>query len=117
VNKFLVDDKGSTLVAVFGLPPLAHEDDATRAVLAALAVCVQVRDTLTAFGDQAVSRTLTAPQQVHAFGDQSRGQHASVGLTTGHAFCGVVGSQGNRREYTVLGDVVNLSARLMQVLC
>ena len=70
-----------------------------------------------AVGDQAASHTLTAPQQVHAFGDQSRGQHASVGLTTGHAFCGVVGSQGNRREYTVLGDVVNLSARLMQVLC
>ena len=34
INKFLVDDKGSTLIAVFGLPPLAHENDGTRAVLA-----------------------------------------------------------------------------------
>src|SRR5687768_4824324 len=30
VNKFLIDDKGSTLIAVFGLPPLAHEDDPRR---------------------------------------------------------------------------------------
>ncbi len=33
INKFLMDDKGSTLIAVFGLPPLAHEDDSTRAIL------------------------------------------------------------------------------------
>ena len=38
VNKFLMDDKGSTLIAVFGLPPLSHEDDATRGVLAALSI-------------------------------------------------------------------------------
>ena len=37
----------------------------------------------------------------------------SIGITTGQAFCGVVGSRG-RREYSVLGDTVNLSARLMQ---
>jgi hypothetical protein len=33
-----MDDKGSTLLAVFGLPPLSHEDDATRGVLAALSI-------------------------------------------------------------------------------
>jgi hypothetical protein len=38
INKFLMDDKGSTLLAVFGLPPLSHEDDATRGVLAGLSV-------------------------------------------------------------------------------
>ena len=42
LNKFLMDDKGSTLVAVFGLPPLAHEDDSVRGVLAALAICAKV---------------------------------------------------------------------------
>lgn len=27
INKFLMDDKGSTLIAVFGLPPFTHEND------------------------------------------------------------------------------------------
>merc|ERR1719171_237032 len=34
------------------------------------------------------------------------------GVTTGRNYCGVVGSA-RRMEYTVLGDTVNLSARLM----
>jgi hypothetical protein len=29
-------DKGSVLIAAFGLPPLAHEDDAVRAVEASM---------------------------------------------------------------------------------
>jgi len=86
VNKFLMDDKGSTLIAVFGLPPISHHDDATRAVLAALAVCDELWDLEL---------------------------QASVGVTTGVVFCGVVGST-TRKEYSVLGDTVNLSARLMQ---
>jgi len=32
INKLSVDDKGVTLVAAMGLPPLAHEDDAARGV-------------------------------------------------------------------------------------
>jgi class 3 adenylate cyclase len=86
VNKFLMDDKGSTLVAVFGLPPLAHEDDSARAVKSARLII----DSLTKLG-----------------------RSASIGITTGQAFCGIVGTRGSR-EYSVLGDTVNLSARLMQ---
>ena len=89
INKFLMDDKGSTLIAVFGLLPLVHEDDAVRAVLAALLLC----------------KELGALRLV-----------PSIGITTGMAFCGIAGSP-SRKEYTVLGDVVNLSARLMQRVC
>ena len=38
LNKFLMDDKGSTLIAVFGLPPLAHEDEPVRALYAAMQI-------------------------------------------------------------------------------
>lgn len=86
LNKFMFDDKGSTLLAAFGLPPLAHSNDSLRAILSA----IDIYEALSTIG-----------------------LSASIGVTTGSAFCGVVGAQ-TRKEYSVLGDVVNLSARLMQ---
>jgi class 3 adenylate cyclase/tetratricopeptide (TPR) repeat protein len=86
INKLNVDDKGTSLLAAMGLPPLAHEDDARRAVVAALAIRRRLDEL---------------------------GACCSIGVTTGRAFCGSVGNQ-RRREYTLVGDVVNLSARLMQ---
>ena len=44
VNKFLMDDKGSTLIACFGLSPVSHTDDALRAVLSALYICERLFD-------------------------------------------------------------------------
>ena len=94
INKLSVDEKGITLVAALGLPPLTHEDDPARGVQAAMAM----RETLAGLG-----------------------RRVAIGVTTGRAFCGTVGSP-RRREYTMLGAVVNLAARLMQeagdgVLC
>ena len=94
LNKLSVDEKGTVLVGAMGLPPLAHEDDPTRGVQAALAM----RDVLV-----------------------ERGVRFSIGVATGRAFCGSIGSE-QRREYTMIGDVVNTAARLMQaaaheVLC
>ena len=86
INKLSVDDKGAAMVAAFGLPPLALEDDASRALQAALAIRQQL-------GELNVRH--------------------STGVTTGRVFCGVIGNS-TRREYTMIGDVVNLSARLMQ---
>jgi len=34
-----MDDKGTVLIAAFGVPPLSHADDPLRAVEAALKVC------------------------------------------------------------------------------
>lgn len=35
LNKLLMDDKGSTLIIVFGLPPMTHQDDPVRAIATA----------------------------------------------------------------------------------
>ena len=86
LKQLVVDDKGLTLIAVFGLPPLAHEDDAARATKAAL-------------------------KAQAALGDL--GMRCAIGLASGRAFCGAVGGD-IHREYDVIGDVMNLAARLMQ---
>ncbi|MCI0710910.1 MAG: tetratricopeptide repeat protein [Chloroflexi bacterium] len=39
---------------------------------------------------------------------------ARIGVNTGFAFSGLIGAQ-KRREYTVIGETVNLAARMMQV--
>ncbi len=87
INKISIDEKGATLVAALGLPPFAHENDAERGVRAAMAM-------------QTALKTL--------------GWDCSIGVTTGNVFCGVIGSS-KRREYTVIGNIANLAARLMQV--
>lgn len=85
INKINVDDKGITIVAALGLPPFAHEDDPARGVQSAL----MIRKELT-----------------------NLNVRSYIGITTGRIFCGSVGND-SRREYTIIGNAVNLSARLM----
>jgi len=95
LNKVAVDDKGTVLLALFGAPPHAHEDDPVRALRCAA---------------ELAGARFAAPLQL------------SVGVTTGGVFAGPIGSE-IRREYTVLGDTVNLASRLMahaaagEILC
>ena len=86
LNQIVDDDKGLTLVAAWGLPDRTHEDDPARGLLAARSI-------------------------VDAFGEL--GLDVSAGVTTGRAFTGVRGGP-IRCEYSMVGDVVNLAARLMQ---
>jgi class 3 adenylate cyclase/predicted ATPase len=87
INKLLVDDKGSISIVLFGAPPMSHLDDPLRAVRCALEL------------QEAAERM---------------GLGLAIGVTTGQVFAGPVGSP-TRREYTVIGDAVNLAARLMQL--
>jgi len=85
INQFLVDDKGLTLLAAWGGSGHAHEDDALRAVRAA----------------QAARAALA-----------TAGVSSRTGLATGRVFCGWRGQE-RRREYSLIGAVVNRAARLM----
>lgn len=86
--------QGDKLLIMFGAPT-AHENDEERAILCAL----EMMDTLCRFNDEAV-----VPLRQR------------IGINTGHAFTGDVGSA-ERKEYTVMGDAVNLAARLMGLAC
>ncbi len=95
--------QGTKLLALFGAP-IAHEDDPQRAISAAL----EMNNALLKLNQtwaQTLSRHLP------------RGSHKNliehrIGITLGDTFAGQAGSP-TRREYTVMGDVVNLAARLM----
>ena len=85
LRQFLVEDKGSVLIAAFGVPPHSNEDYAWRAVMASM----QIR---------------------HALKQMS--VKCSCGITTGNVFCGNIGSV-TRCEYGFTGHTVNMAARLM----
>lgn len=93
INKVDLYDQGDKLMVIFGAPA-AHERDARRAALTAL----KMRDAMT---------RLTSPVAAALLSQ-------SIGIHSGFVFAGNVGSEiNNRREYTVMGDTVNLAARLM----
>lgn len=82
-----IGDKGSYLYAAFGAP-FAHEDDPMRAVK-------------TAFALRELAQEIQPPLAVQ------------MGITHGHMRVGAYGGT-DSRAYGVLGDAVNLAARLMQ---
>ncbi len=82
-----IGDKGCYLYSAFGAP-LAHEDDAVRAVSAALEL-------------------IHPPSKLDFIAD------VKIGISQGQMRTGAYGGT-TRRTYGVLGDEVNMSARLMQ---
>jgi len=90
LDKFL----GDAVMAVFGAPIAPHPDHTLRALRTALEMQTRVgewNDTRRAEGREAVP--------------------AGVGVTVGEVVAGTVGTE-DRMEYTVIGDSVNLAARL-----
>ncbi|WP_420631586.1 tetratricopeptide repeat protein [Candidatus Leptofilum sp.] len=85
VNRVLTGDKGNQLHIMFGAPVAPDAPE------------------------QALRCLLAIQREKPSFIDAQR-----IGVAVGKVFAGPVGSSA-RREYTVVGDVVNLSARLMQV--
>ncbi len=84
LSQVWMDEKDSNILICFGPPPSAHVDNPERSVLLAF--------------------------ELHNLLKQS-GFENSVGVSSGMAYCGILGND-VLRQYTVIGDVVNLSARL-----
>jgi len=85
--QLVIGDKGSYLYAIFGAP-IAHEDDARRAVLSAL----ELR---------------SPPPEMDYI------ESVQIGVSQGTMRTGAYGGT-TRRTYAALGDEVNMAARLMQ---
>ncbi|MEI6001718.1 DUF2791 family P-loop domain-containing protein [Paraburkholderia bengalensis] len=85
LTELSADEKGLTLLCVFGLPLMAHEDDAIRAVAVARALACAMRE---------------------------KGIGVSMGVASGLAFYADRGGS-ERRHAGLTGGVVNRAARLM----
>jgi adenylate cyclase len=89
LDKFL----GDAVMAVFGAP-MAHPDHSARAIRTALAM----QEGITGLNDRRVR-------------DGKEAISVGIGVSAGEAVAGTVGTE-DRMEYTVIGDSVNLAARL-----
>lgn len=92
VNKFGGD---STLV-LFGLTD--ERSDSRASAEAAVRASLAIRDGLNALNQQRVAQSLPTLA-------------SGIGINTGQVVAGLIGAQ-RRMEYTVIGDAVNLSARI-----
>ena len=105
VNKIDLYTYGDKLMALFGAPT-AHENDAELAVRAAL----DLKRALQQANAEIATLLQPAVRGLIAIDDHTIGQR--MGINTGVMFAGLVGGT-RRREYTVMGQHVNLAARLM----
>jgi class 3 adenylate cyclase/tetratricopeptide (TPR) repeat protein len=109
INKLDINSAGDKLLAVFGAP-VAHEDDPLRAVEAALDLAPALEEANGEIQALFEGEAALAGASWRRAVDLSLRQR--IGVATGSVFAGTVGAP-RRREYTVIGQTVNLAARLM----
>jgi class 3 adenylate cyclase/tetratricopeptide (TPR) repeat protein len=127
-----VNEHRKVTVAFVGVPELSMDDPGSVAALQRyLAAAVRVIDRYgghlrqVATGDKGSLLVACFGAPVSHEDDEERAVHACLellrlpggpfraGVTTGSVYCGEVGSD-SRREYSVIGDSVNLASRIME---
>ncbi len=91
--------KGEKIIYLFGAP-VAHEDDGNRAIEATDKIIRSLREV-----NEGCKRRLGLESDLFI---------VKVGLNAGNAFWALVGNN-TRKEWTVMGDSVNLAARIMNI--
>ena len=86
LNQLVTDDKGTCLIAAWGLAFRNYDDNAVRALRSAMDMRAEL---------------------------QQQGVESAIGVSTGVIYTGLRGNS-RRMEYAMIGDAVNLAARLMQ---
>jgi class 3 adenylate cyclase/tetratricopeptide (TPR) repeat protein len=128
----LVNEHRKVTVAFVGLPTFSSGDQpGVPALQACMAAAVRVIDRYDGHlhqvvtGDKGTLLIASFGAPVSHEDDEERAVHCCLellglpggpfraGITTGFVYCGEIGSD-TRRTYTVIGDSVNLAARLMQ---
>ena len=87
LNKLIMNDTESVMLCCWGLPPFSSAEDPVRAILSGNCILKELSNNFKI--------------------------NATIGIATGRCFTGVCGSVGGRKEYSLLGDIVNYSAELM----
>ena len=82
-----MNDKVSLMLCCWGLPPFSSAEDAVRAILSGNCILKELSNNFKI--------------------------NATIGIATGRCFTGVCGSVGGRKEYSLLGDIVNMLDNLM----
>ncbi len=88
INKIILDEKGLSILLIYGLAPHSFTADSSFCVRASFEIYNYLKKN---FID------------------------CQIGIGTGLCFCGVCGNLGGRREYSVISDVVNSAISCMEI--
>jgi predicted ATPase/class 3 adenylate cyclase len=113
INKVDMATFGDRLMAIFGAP-IAHGDDPARAVQAALELRATLDNTDQETANLLRAWTETHPEQRPLLRVAQSALRQRISIASGVVFAGIVGTP-QRHEYTVIGETVNLAARLLDI--
>jgi Adenylate and Guanylate cyclase catalytic domain len=131
VNKILMDEKGLCLIYAFGTPGSSFEDNSLRALRVGCAILGKLGRSKMKMGSAASSRRQFSSSSGRRGPSRGSGNNggsrsgsgsgsssgsaeciASIGVATGQVCAALLGLSTVRCEYALVGDTVNLAARL-----